>query len=47
MLESVGNGYWIDSEFETAGYKLLLTNTAKAGLIMGNVIKTDVNPNRG
>jgi transposase len=40
-LESVGNWYWIADEIEGAGCLPLLTNPAKAKLLMGNVNKTD------
>jgi transposase len=40
-LESVGNWYWIADEIEAAGCKPLLTNPAKAKLMMGHVNKTD------
>ena len=40
-FESVGNWYWIADEIETAGCLPLLTNPAKAKLMMGHVNKTD------
>jgi transposase len=40
-LESVGNWYWIADEIEAAGCHALLTNPAKAKLLMGHVNKTD------
>jgi transposase len=40
-LESVGNWYWIADEIEQAGCLPLLTNPAKAKLLMGHVNKTD------
>jgi len=40
-LESVGNWYWIADEIEAAGCRPLLTNPAKAKLLMGHVNKTD------
>lgn len=40
-LESVGNWYWIADEIEAAGCLPLLTNPAKAKLLMGHVNKTD------
>jgi transposase len=40
-LESVGNWYWIADEIEAAGCQPLLTNPAKAKLMMGHVNKTD------
>jgi len=41
-LESVGNyRYWIADEIEAAGRLPLLTNPAKAKLMMGHVNKTD------
>ena len=40
-LESVGNWYWIADEIEAAGCLPLLTNPAKAKLMMGHVNKTD------
>ena len=40
-LESVGNWYWIADEIEAAGCQPLLTNPAKAKLLMGHVNKTD------
>ena len=40
-LESVGNWYWIADEIEAAGCHPLLTNPAKAKLLMGHVNKTD------
>jgi len=40
-LESVGNWYWIADEIEAAGCRPLLTNPAKATLLMDHVNKTD------
>ena len=40
-LESVGNWYWIADEIEAAGCLPLLTNPARAKLLMGHVNKTD------
>lgn len=40
-LESVGNWYWIADEIEACGCRPLLTNPAKAKLLMGHVNKTD------
>jgi transposase len=40
-LESVGNWYWIADEIEAAGCRPLLTQPAKAKLLMGHVNKTD------
>ena len=40
-LESVGNWYWIADEIEAVGCLPLLTNPAKAKLMMGHVNKTD------
>jgi len=40
-LESVGNRYWIADQIEAAGCRPLLTNPAKAKLLMGHVNKTD------
>jgi transposase len=40
-FESVGNWYWIADEIEAAGCLPLLTNPAKAKLMMGHVNKTD------
>jgi transposase len=40
-LESVGNWYWIADEIEAGGCCPLLTNPAKAKLLMGHVNKTD------
>jgi hypothetical protein len=40
-LESVGNWYWIADEIAAAGCLPLLTNPAKAKLMMGHVNKTD------
>ena len=40
-LESVGNWYWIADEIEAAGCLPLLTNPAKAKLMMGHINKTD------
>lgn len=40
-LESVGNWYWIADEIEASGCHPLLTNPAKAKLLMGHVNKTD------
>jgi len=40
-LESVGNWYWIADEIEGSGCQPLLTNPAKAKLLMGHVNKTD------
>jgi len=40
-LESVGNWYWIADEIEACGCQPLLTNPAKAKLLMGHVNKTD------
>lgn len=40
-IESVGNWYWIVDEIEAAGCHPLLTNPAKAKVMMGNVNKTD------
>jgi hypothetical protein len=40
-LESVGNWNWIADEIETAGCRPLLTNPAKAKLLIGHVNKTD------
>ena len=40
-FESVGNWYWIADEIEAAGCRPLLTNPAKAKLMMGHVNKTD------
>ncbi len=40
-LESVGNWYWIADEIEASGCLPLLTNPAKAKLLMGHVNKTD------
>ncbi len=40
-LESVGNWYWIADEIEAGGCLPLLTNPAKAKLLMGHVNKTD------
>jgi transposase len=46
-LESVGNWYWIADEIEQAGCLPLLTNPAKAKLLMGHVNKTDKLDARG
>jgi len=40
-LESVGNWYWIADAIEASGCRPLLTNPAKAKLLMGHVNKTD------
>jgi transposase len=40
-LECVGNWYWIINEIEKAGCAPLLTDAAKAKLMMGQVNKTD------
>ena len=40
-LESVGNWYWIAEEIEASGCRPLLTNPAKAKLLIGHVNKTD------